>query len=155
MSKFTTPLDLRAHGVKEWEVLTEFEYWRENNEDEVIRVPAGFRTDLATIPRVFWSILPPHDIYAKAAVLHDYLYNNAIGTKEYADDVFDEALGVLNVPTWKRKIMVFMVRMFGKGNYHKTKDGFTKQQKKEKPGFLSIFRLARKKINEILKPNKK
>lgn len=148
MSKFTTPLDLRAHGVKKWEVLTEFEYWRENDANEVIKVPKGFITDLATIPRVLWSILPPHDTYAKAAVLHDYLYNNAINSKEYADDVFDEALKVLGIPPWKRKIMVTMVKIFGRGNYHKTKDPHLKSKKPEKLGFLSGLRLVRRYIND-------
>ena len=37
-------------------------------------VPTGFVTDLASIPRVFWSVLRPDGEYAYAAVIHDYLY---------------------------------------------------------------------------------
>lgn len=40
---------------------------------DIIHIPAGFATDLATVPRIFWALLPPHGAYEKAAVLHDYL----------------------------------------------------------------------------------
>lgn len=38
------------------------------------RVPAGFVTDFASVPRVFWRVLPPWGKYSRAAVVHDYLY---------------------------------------------------------------------------------
>jgi len=40
--------------------------------DDVLHIPAGFRTDLATVPRIFWAILPPNGVYERAAVLHDF-----------------------------------------------------------------------------------
>ena len=40
--------------------------------DDVIIIPAGFATDLATIPRIFWALLPPSGVYEKAAVVHDF-----------------------------------------------------------------------------------
>lgn len=40
--------------------------------DDVITVPGGFATDLATIPRIFWWLLPPQGAYERAAVLHDF-----------------------------------------------------------------------------------
>ncbi|TKJ25205.1 DUF1353 domain-containing protein [Blastococcus sp. CCUG 61487] len=40
---------------------------------DVISIPSDFPTDLATVPRLFWALLPPHGAYEKAAVLHDYL----------------------------------------------------------------------------------
>jgi hypothetical protein len=39
---------------------------------EVIRIPDGFVTDLASVPRIFWSFLPPDGTYEKAAVAHDW-----------------------------------------------------------------------------------
>lgn len=38
-----------------------------------ITIPADFPTDLASVPRLFWALLPPDGVYEKAAVLHDYL----------------------------------------------------------------------------------
>ncbi len=39
-----------------------------------VQVPAGFVTDLASIPRPFWTFLRPDGRYAYAAIVHDYLY---------------------------------------------------------------------------------
>ena len=38
-----------------------------------ITVPEGFATDLASTPRIAWSLVAPWDI-ARAAIIHDYLY---------------------------------------------------------------------------------
>lgn len=42
-------------------------------ETDVIHIPAGFRTDLASVPRIFWWLMPPTGVYEQAAVLHDWL----------------------------------------------------------------------------------
>lgn len=39
-----------------------------------ITVPAGFVTDLASVPRWAWIIVPPDGPWVKAAIIHDYLY---------------------------------------------------------------------------------
>lgn len=44
------------------------------NGTDSITVPPGFVTDLASIPRFAWIILPPDGPWAKAAVIHDFLY---------------------------------------------------------------------------------
>jgi hypothetical protein len=49
--------------------------------------------------------------------VHDYLYANAIGTKDEADRIFYEAMGVLGVPKWRKWGMFMMVRWFGRGSY--------------------------------------
>lgn len=40
--------------------------------DQVFHIPSGFSTDLASVPRVFWSLLPPDGVYENAAVVHDH-----------------------------------------------------------------------------------
>jgi hypothetical protein len=118
MSSFTTPANLEMLPDMKWKVITPFEYHVGNLPSlDIIIVPSGFVTDLTSIPRMFWSIMPPHGEYAKAAILHDYLYDNAIGSKKYADDIFFEALGVLGVCAWRKYIMYWAVKYFGKGNY--------------------------------------
>lgn len=118
MSTFTTPADLRMLGDFKWELLAPFEYHVGDLPSiDVIQVPAGFVTDLASVPRMFWVILPPHGQYAKAAILHDYLYANAIGSKLYADEVFYEAMEVLGVARWRQVVMYWGARVFGRGKY--------------------------------------
>ncbi len=41
--------------------------------DDVLTIPPDTVTDLATVPRLFWALLPPHGAYERAAVLHDWL----------------------------------------------------------------------------------
>ncbi|EJR6247694.1 DUF1353 domain-containing protein, partial [Salmonella enterica] len=72
---------------------------------------------LATIPRIFWTILPPDGKYAKAAIIHDWMYDNALRTKKEADKIFLDGMTVLGVPRLKRKIMYWAVRWFGRGQY--------------------------------------
>ena len=38
-------------------------------------LPAGFWSDGASVPRIFWSIFPPWGKYTRCALLHDYLYS--------------------------------------------------------------------------------
>ncbi|EJX4926719.1 DUF1353 domain-containing protein, partial [Salmonella enterica] len=68
---------------------------------------------------IFWILLPPDGKYAKAAIIHDYLYDNALRTKKEADLIFLDGMTVLGVPRWKRMVMFWAVRMFGRGNYGK------------------------------------
>lgn len=42
-------------------------------ETQVFRIEGDFDTDLASVPRLFWSLLPPDGTYERAAVLHDWL----------------------------------------------------------------------------------
>lgn len=48
--------------------------YRPSNDTHVITVPRGCVTDLTSIPRPFWNLLPPDGPWVKAAVIHDYLY---------------------------------------------------------------------------------
>lgn len=118
MSSFTTPADLRIVSATQMMLLSAFEYHvGEYPSEDVITVPGGTVTDLASTPRWIWSVLPPFGQYAKAAIVHDYLYQQAVGSKHYADRVFLEAMTVLGVPRWRRTVMYWMVRWFGQGNY--------------------------------------
>jgi len=118
MSSFTRPADLRMLDNYRWQLLATFEYHvGEYPSADVIRVPAGTITDLASVPRLLWALFPPHGRWAKAAIIHDYLYANAIGSKAYADRTFREAMGVLGVSKLVRWLMYWAVRLGGRGAY--------------------------------------
>jgi hypothetical protein len=78
-----------------------------------IVVPAGFKTDFASVPRLLWMIISPIDEHGKAAVVHDYCYYIAYDKKKRCDDIFREGLIVLRVPKWKVVCMYWSVRIFG------------------------------------------
>ena len=83
-----------------------------------ITVPAGFQTDLATVPRFLWWLFPPHDPHcAAAAVLHDYLYSwrspeGEAFDRATADGILLEAMRILGVPEWRAIAMFIAVRMY-------------------------------------------
>ena len=118
MSKFLTPLKVEVIDNFKFRIIEEFSYHVGSYDSEdKITVPVGYETDFASIPKFMWGVLPPHGKYAKAAVIHDYLYSHAIISKEYADNVFNEAMTVLGVNDNLRFLMFSAVKLFGKGNY--------------------------------------
>jgi hypothetical protein len=78
-----------------------------------VTVPAGFKTDLASIPRGLWNILPKSGRYDRAAVVHDFLYATNGVTRKQADQVLSEAMTYLKVPAWQRRLIYAGVRVGG------------------------------------------
>lgn len=115
MSTFTTELKIKPlPNYEKWELLEEFTYYLGSEGlGMYIRVPKGFITDFAPVPRMFWSILPPWDRYGKAAVLHDYMYQNTLFIRLLCDSIFYEAMTVLKVPRWQRWLIYLGVRIGG------------------------------------------
>ena len=114
MSQFTSPLVVEHIDGRIWELREPFQYHVGAYPSRtVIEVPATFRMDFASIPRIFWGILHPTGLYGKAAVIHDWLYRKQMSSRKEADDIFLEGMLVLNVPKWKAYTMYAAVRAFG------------------------------------------
>lgn len=113
MSSFTSPLRVSPNADgRTWTLTRKLEY-RVGDSTELITVPKGYKTDLASIPRIFWSILPPFGKYTAASVLHDFSYFKQAYTRRRCDEIFLEAMKVLNVAWWKRRLLFRSVRIFG------------------------------------------
>ena len=80
-------------------------------------IPAGFVTDGASIPRVVWSFSHPAAEFFEAAVIHDWMYDNAIQTKAYADRVFRDVALLYGAKRWKVGLAYRAVKRFGIGAY--------------------------------------
>jgi len=100
-------------------LLDSFSFKPHHTTNEVVIVPSGFITDGATIPQVFWSLLPPWGTYGQASILHDYLIetgkvftcNNKENhyrtiKRDEARIIFNQALLELKVPTLTRVLLV-------------------------------------------------
>ena len=115
MSRFTSVLLVSplADG-KTWVLMREFGYdvGTEGSTDQV-NVPLGFETDFASIPRLFWIVLPKWGKYGNAAVIHDWLYWNQQRSREAADAVLLEAMVVLGVSPIVQFVIHHGVRLFG------------------------------------------
>lgn len=83
----------------------------------IITIPKGFTTDLASVPRIFWSVYPPFGRYTSPAVLHDYLYSlvdSGLGsmTYKYADKLFLRSMREIGVSRITRNILYYSVRLY-------------------------------------------
>jgi hypothetical protein len=88
---FLTPLRTETLAARRWlltdDLVYRSMYYHTPYDSGVFIIPRGYQTDLASIPRILWSIFPPVDDYDPQAVLHDASYGNALQT-EHGDRVF-------------------------------------------------------------------
>ena len=128
MFLMTPPLNIRLEGG--WITLGELKYLTDMG--EVITVPTGFCSDLASIPVGFRNIINQNGRHRRAAILHDYLYSKrgkitidkgwvSDITVEFSrkeqDQIFLEAMKIDGVGFFTRRAMYSAVRMFGWTHY--------------------------------------
>ena len=158
MGKFNKKLSAEFNPPRKWILERALTY---RNEDiaqykevlAVIKVPTpgnkitvkkGFKTDLASVPRICWNIISPWDV-ARAAIIHDLLYkrirqyrwdrlhrfDNVIenpniikDVRKAADEVFLMAMidAAPSIPKWKIYSAYYSVRSFGKFAIRPRKD---------------------------------
>ncbi|MFW5606128.1 MAG: DUF1353 domain-containing protein [Campylobacter hyointestinalis] len=83
------------------------------DEIHTIKIPAGYMTNGADIPRLFWSLFPPNSPeYLSAVVIHDYLCDKAKNKQDYkeADEIFYAMLKSLEVARWKARLFYLACR---------------------------------------------
>lgn len=95
-------------GKDYWRVQQGFRYYLgTKGSNQWVSIPAGYLTDGASVPQIFWSVIPRWGLYGQAAVVHDYLceYLSITSdgvpkriTRAEADDILLEAMQVLEVP---------------------------------------------------------
>lgn len=93
---------------------------------EAVHVPAGFITDLASIPWPLWSFLRPDGQYAYAAVVHDYLYWTQTRPKDVADDILK--FGMEDLKVRKDKIWEIYTAVHLKGQSSWDENALLKSQ---------------------------
>jgi hypothetical protein len=119
MGQFIGELELRhstyEKGTVFWTLLSDLIYI--TDEKDIITVPAGFKTDLASIPRPLWALLPPFWKYSKASVIHDYLLaqNKLIEDKLTVDRInmiFKQGMKDLGVNKYQIAVIYFAVQLW-------------------------------------------
>ena len=95
--------------------LTEEILWTPNLGQQApsVQVPMGFVTDFATIPRVFWSFLPPDGLYTYPAIIHDYLYWEQPVSRDMADLIFRYSMEDFNIGPTIINMIYSAVRLGG------------------------------------------
>lgn len=120
-SSFLTPLRLEFQDDSRFRLTEPFEF-RSDRLMAIFKVPVGFITDFASVPRVLWNVLPPTGRYGKAAVIHDYLYQTRglsslpgreLVSRADADNVLMEGMTVLGVGRFTRWAVYSGIRLGG------------------------------------------
>ncbi len=78
-----------------------------------ITVPAGFLTDLASIPQLFHSLIPVNGDHRQAAIVHDFLFVTQPFSRAETDGVFLQAMTDCGVRWSQRWAMYVAVRAGG------------------------------------------
>lgn len=84
-------------------------------------VPKGTVSNGASVPRLLWVIYSPYGTYTYPAVIHDFLYENNLYTREFADRQFLIDMGRTNTNKFTKWLFYYIVRIFGGLNWNKYK----------------------------------
>lgn len=115
-AQFLSSLDVRDIDDGRWELIAPFLVFAN---DKIYRVPSGFITDFASVPRIplaFWLF---GNLGHRAAVVHDWLYSSKEVPRDEADSVLCELLKI-TVSSARANAMWAAVRLFGGRNYERT-----------------------------------
>ena len=141
MGKFNNKISAEFTPPKQWVLERALSYQNDDIDVESleavkVQCPAnritckkGFKTDLASVPRLLWNLIAPWDV-ARAAIIHDLLYKrirqyraaggeDAVVIKKAnkaADKVFLYAMKDASpaVPGWKIYAAYYAVVLFGR-----------------------------------------
>lgn len=119
--KFTTALqlerleDVSRDGRGTWLLLGPLGYQSELI--GLVTVPAGFVTDLASVPRLPVAFFLAGGLAHAAAVVHDWLYTTHQTDRATADAVFREAAQACGVSAWRAYLMWLGVRAGGASSW--------------------------------------
>lgn len=94
----------------------------------VITVPAGFITDLTSVPPLLRGIVSRAGPWLEAAVVHDFLYvawqdvperGHLERDRKFADDIMRAAMAESRVSPLTRWLIYWAVRVFGGPGFHR------------------------------------
>jgi len=100
-----------------------FHYGEEAEMQGDITIPAGYRFDLASVPRWAWRLVAPFELSLVAPLVHDVLYEQ-LGradmdsdapalTRKQVDQVFLHLMEREGIPAFRRRLAYRAVRMGG------------------------------------------
>jgi hypothetical protein len=119
MSRFVTRLILGAADERDdgkWIVMQDLVY-QSDVAGMTFTVPAGFGTDLASVPRLPVVYLLTGGKANSASVVHDWIYTNKMVPRATADAVLREASLLTYVDPWRAQLMWAGVRVFGSSHW--------------------------------------
>lgn len=109
---FLTPVCVKPYKAYKYHIAHDVQFMVNK---KTFTIPKGFKTDLASIPRIVWPILSPfHSSLIRPAIVHDWFYKNSNEfAREDIDLIFYHMLKNDGISKTKALIMYYAVRMFG------------------------------------------
>lgn len=86
-----------------------------------LTVPKGTISNGASVPKLLRGIYSNIGLYTLPSVLHDYLYENHIYSRKFADRQFLVDMGKTNTNNFTKWLFYIVVRIFGGLNWKKYK----------------------------------
>jgi len=103
-------------GSRPWELATPCVFFSERLNEDIV-VPAGYKTDFASVPRLPFVYARYGNTAVVAAIIHDWMYEHTAHkwSRKEADKVFLDVMRLINDPSMEsqRLAMYFAVRAFG------------------------------------------
>lgn len=125
-ARFCTPLRTEKICERRWMLVDDLVFLSDLYPGYFI-APRGVQTDLASIPRIYWTLFPKVGKQDKAAVIHDGGYGHYLVTehgdrirtaKHVADNLFLEGMRAEGVNRLSARIMFTGVKFFGDPKAH-------------------------------------
>ena len=114
MIEFLNEPTVRILGPDRFELADEFAV---KVADFTVVVPAGFVSDLESVPRLPVVYALFKNRAPKSAILHDYLYATREHPRDVADRIFLDAMEAEGLAWWMRRAMYAGVRIGGAAAY--------------------------------------
>lgn len=114
------PLNMEYPDGRAWRLGAPL-HWTIGSSGVTLVVPANFVHDSTSVPRLFWSLLPPNGKYSRAAIIHDYLYWAQTCTRTQADNLLMIAMKESDVGWIHRQAVYAAVDLLGEGPWEENK----------------------------------
>lgn len=101
----------RYKNRKYWKLVTPLTCQLSNG--DTVTIPAGFITDLSSVPPFLWGVFRPFGDFLLAALIHDFLYIEKPFSREFADKEMLYWSNAVNGNKIDNYIRYFAVRAFG------------------------------------------
>jgi hypothetical protein len=95
-----------------------------SNGVEII-VPVNYISNGASIPKLLRGIYSQQGVYVMPSIIHDYLYDNKLYSREFADKQFLLDMGKTNTSQFTKWLFYYIIRIFGKSNYNNNESNKT------------------------------
>ncbi len=118
MSKFTAPLIVECIDGTNWKLHESFNFYLEGDVHKIIVVPKGYVTDFASVPKILRIFAKNSELFNKASILHDFLYDGTTGySRENCDEFYRDGMRVFGMSDFRSNIFYKMCRLFGKSKW--------------------------------------